>query len=95
MGNPLGVDAAAGASRPPAVGDGFYKATKRAKDGMGYLREVTRSHGGFVFYEQDNGWTVRRKIVTIKKWQEWAATAEYLGPADGAAATDAASTPKP
>jgi hypothetical protein len=78
----------------PKPGDGIARDFKTARDGT-ILREVTRAHGGFVFFRRDNGYVVRNEIITIREWREWARkasvfeTAEHapkagdIGPGDG------------
>ena len=70
-----------GASRDPRftplVGDEIARQFITALGGC-IIRKVTRAHGGFVFFDRDNGYRVTRKIVTLDKWRRWAKSAEVL-----------------
>lgn len=66
----------------PFVGDVIARQFKVAKGGC-ILREVTRSHGGFVHFGADNGYYVNYEIVPLWKWQRWADKAEVIEVARG------------
>lgn len=59
----------------PRPGDSIFRKIPQAIDG-GIIRDVTRAHGGFVFFTQDNGRTAKRKIVSLIQWRKWAAKAK-------------------
>ena len=61
----------------PKPGDIISRDFATAKGGC-IIREVTRAHGGFVFFKRDNGWTTQNCIVSLEKWQRWAKTAEVI-----------------
>jgi hypothetical protein len=61
----------------PKPGDSIARINKQAKGGL-IIRDVLRSHGGFVCYRQDNGYTFRSpKFVTLNAFRKWTAKAEY------------------
>jgi hypothetical protein len=55
----------------PAPDDGISRGFKTATHGV-ILREVTRAHGGFVFFRRDNGYVAKHQIVALSKWRQWA-----------------------
>jgi hypothetical protein len=55
----------------PAPDDGISRGFKTATHGV-ILREVTRAHGGFVFFRRDNGYESKNQIVSISQWRKWA-----------------------
>ncbi len=61
----------------PEVGDSIAREFKTAVGGC-IIREVTRAHGGFVFFQRDNGHVAKSQIVSIGQWRKWARTAEVL-----------------
>lgn len=65
----------------PRPGDTTSRNIKTALEGI-ILRDVTRAHGGFVFFRQDNGSVAKSKIVTLTEWRRWNKTAEICHTAD-------------
>lgn len=61
----------------PIPGDAICRLFKRAKGGS-IIREVERAHGGFVGFYYDNGYVEKWRIVSLRKWQRWAKSAEIL-----------------
>lgn len=61
----------------PAVGDEIAREFKTARQGI-ILREVTRAHGGFVFFHRDNGYVSKPQIVPLEKWRKWAKNTEVV-----------------
>ncbi len=61
----------------PQPGDLISREFKTAIGGC-IIREVTRSHGGFVFFERDNGHVTKPQIVALEEWRRWAKRAEIL-----------------
>lgn len=59
----------------PKPGDTISRNIHGALDGI-ILRDVTRAHGGFVFFKQDNGAAARNRIVSLLEWRKWAKKAE-------------------
>lgn len=55
----------------PIIGDGIERFFATALGGV-IIREVNRSHGGFVFFRQDNGYRFLHRIVSLEKWRKWA-----------------------
>ena len=65
----------------PKPGDTISRDIASALQGT-ILRDVTRAHGGFVFFKQDNGSTARGRIVSLTEWRKWAEKAEVCEHAD-------------
>lgn len=65
----------------PEPGDGVSRNFKRAINGI-ILRDVSRAHGGFVFFTQDNGYRAKRRIVSLAQWRKWARLGEVYGKAE-------------
>ena len=67
----------------PKPGDGTSRDFKRSLDGV-IIRDVVdvRGGGGWVFFDQDNGYTVRHRISPISEWRKWAEKAEVFNVAD-------------
>jgi hypothetical protein len=61
----------------PLPGDSVSREFKTATGGC-IIREVTRSHGGFVFFERDNGHRTSPKIEALAQWRTWCRKAEVL-----------------
>ncbi len=61
----------------PRPGDEISRDIKRALQGV-ILREVERSHGGFVAYFADNGYQKRWKIIPLEDWRRWSSTAVVI-----------------
>lgn len=58
-------------------GDAICRDIKQAMDGV-IIRDVERSHGGFVGYFADNGYIKRWKIVLLEEWRKWASNAQVV-----------------
>lgn len=65
----------------PQPGDTISKDVPRALHGI-ILRDVTRAHGGFVFFKQDNGFKAIPMLVVLADWVRWAANAEVINVAE-------------
>lgn len=61
----------------PLPGDEIGRNIKTSLGGF-IFRKVTRSHGGFVFFAQDNGYRTKHRRVNLKAWQQWAIKAEII-----------------
>lgn len=61
----------------PKPGDEIAREFATAACGC-ILRKVTRAHGGFVFYERDNGYKLSRKFESLGKWRKWASKATVV-----------------
>jgi hypothetical protein len=59
----------------PVPGDSISRDFPTAAGGT-IIRDVTRAHGGFVFFRRDNGYQAKHQIVSLTKWRAWAAKAE-------------------
>ena len=67
----------------PMPGDEISRDIKSALQGC-ILREVERSHGGFVGMFIDNGYKARWRIIPLSDWRKWAATATVIRKAEDA-----------
>ena len=61
-----------------------FRETSRARLQGCILREVERSHGGFVGMFIDNGYKARWRIIPLSDWRKWAATATVIRKAEDA-----------
>jgi hypothetical protein len=59
----------------PLTGDEIFRNIKAAKGG-GIWRKALRTHGGFIAFEQDNGYVRKLRRVSISDWRYWARKAE-------------------
>ena len=69
--------------KDPKPGDEIYRHSSRSLSG-GIFRKITdvRGEGFFVFFDQDNGYTVRPRKTGIAEWFIWAEKAEVTHAAD-------------
>jgi hypothetical protein len=65
----------------PKPGDAIARNNPNALQGM-ILRDVTRAHGGFVFFGQDNGYISKPRITSLVEWRAWAKKAEVCDVAE-------------
>jgi hypothetical protein len=61
----------------PQPGDSISRNFATAIGGV-IIRDVTRAHGGAVFFRRDNGYIAKHQIVSLDEWRRWAAKAEVV-----------------
>jgi hypothetical protein len=59
----------------PLPNDEIFRKLVTALNG-GIWRKALRTHGGFIAFEQDNGYVRKFRRVSISDWRYWARTAE-------------------